>query len=262
MADTKLQDLTEDVSPTGDDLLYVVSDPAGAPADRKVTIGNLLKALLTAGGDILFRDGSGNITRLAIGSANQVLKVNGGLPSWQDGGGGQAMKSLAVQDAYLPDDSAGNAAAQIQIKTSSGSNPKPRWHEALFDDTTDEMLYWAFFMPDNYDSSPDLKVAFKMASATSGSVVWQAALMAVTPGDAADMDADSFAGFNGSGQIAVPGTAGHTKEVSISLSTNDSVAAGDFVILVLRRDADSTSATDDATGDAELLGCKLEWTSS
>lgn len=36
-----------------------------------------------ATGDLYYRDGSGEFTRLPIGVANRVLTVNGGLPSWQ-----------------------------------------------------------------------------------------------------------------------------------------------------------------------------------
>lgn len=35
-----------------------------------------------ATGDLYYRDSSGNFTRLGVGSGNQVLKVNSGLPSW------------------------------------------------------------------------------------------------------------------------------------------------------------------------------------
>lgn len=41
MADTKLSALTADATPTTDDLIYVVNDPGGTPASRKVTIANL-----------------------------------------------------------------------------------------------------------------------------------------------------------------------------------------------------------------------------
>ena len=43
MADQALVDLTVDASPTIDDLLYVVDDPEGMPADKRVTLQNLLK---------------------------------------------------------------------------------------------------------------------------------------------------------------------------------------------------------------------------
>jgi len=45
MADTKLADLTEDTTPTTDDIVYVVNSPGGTPADRKVTLANLLSGM-------------------------------------------------------------------------------------------------------------------------------------------------------------------------------------------------------------------------
>jgi hypothetical protein len=45
MADQKLTALTEDTAPTTDDLVYTVTDPAGTPASRKVTLVNLIKGL-------------------------------------------------------------------------------------------------------------------------------------------------------------------------------------------------------------------------
>jgi len=38
-------DFTEDTAPTSDDMCYVINDPGGTPADRKVTIGNLAKGM-------------------------------------------------------------------------------------------------------------------------------------------------------------------------------------------------------------------------
>lgn len=43
-ADTKMTGLTADTSPTSDDLIETVNDPAGTPANRKVTLANLLAA--------------------------------------------------------------------------------------------------------------------------------------------------------------------------------------------------------------------------
>jgi hypothetical protein len=42
MANTKITALTPDTSPTSDDLVVTVNDPAGTPANRKVTAGNLV----------------------------------------------------------------------------------------------------------------------------------------------------------------------------------------------------------------------------
>lgn len=41
-ADTEVQDLDAIVSPAGTDVLYVVDDPAGTPASKKITIADLL----------------------------------------------------------------------------------------------------------------------------------------------------------------------------------------------------------------------------
>ena len=41
-ADSKLTGLTADTTPTTDDLVYTVNSPGGTPADRKVTIGDII----------------------------------------------------------------------------------------------------------------------------------------------------------------------------------------------------------------------------
>ena len=43
----KMTDFTEDTSPTSDDLIWTTNAPATAPADRKVTLGNLLLWMAT-----------------------------------------------------------------------------------------------------------------------------------------------------------------------------------------------------------------------
>lgn len=166
---------------------------------------------------------------------------------------------LPIAAAYLPDDSASNAAAQLQIKTSSAGTPKPRWVEALFDASTDEHIMWAFVMPNDYSSAPVLKVHYKMASATSGNVVWGAVVMAVSDGDAQDVDADTFDSAN-TATVTVPGTAGYLNVASITMTNADSVAAGDTVIVCLYRDADN--ASDTATGDAEAVNAELQYSTA
>jgi hypothetical protein len=45
MADTELPDLTELSVPAGDDIIYIVDDPAGTPLDRKISLNRLLGML-------------------------------------------------------------------------------------------------------------------------------------------------------------------------------------------------------------------------
>lgn len=129
-----------------------------------------------------------------------------------------------------------------------------------FDSATDEIVYWTFRLPANYGSSPVAKLRYKMDTATSGNIVMQMAIRATADGE--DPASSGFDTENGSGQVAVPGTAELEDEVSITLTNNDSMAAGESITVRLRRDADSTSATDDATGDLKLIAASIEYTTA
>lgn len=169
---------------------------------------------------------------------------------------------LSIGAAILPDGSASNAAPAIQRVKSSASAPSPHFLQACFDASTDEMLYWSFRMPADYASAPVMKVQYKMTSATSGAVLFEGRLAAVSDGDSQDVDAKALATTNASASTTVPGTAGFLDEISITLTNDDSVAAGDFVIAYLRRDADGTNGTDSATGDAEVIACAITYTTT
>lgn len=162
----------------------------------------------------------------------------------------------------MPDGSASNAAPAMQRVQSSASSPKIHFLQLAFDATTDEMCYWSFRMPADYLSTPVLKVQYKMASATSNTVVIEGRVAAVTDGDSTDVDAKALGTTNASSATTVPGTAGYIDEISLALTNNDSVAAGDWVTVSLRRDADSTNATDNATGDMEVIGVAITYTST
>ena len=95
--------------------------------------------------------------------------------------------------------------------------------------------------------TPTLKVIYSMESATSGNIGWTLAIMAMTPGDAASIETDSFDAANTTAAQAVAGTAGHPKEVSHALTNTDSVAAGDYVRWSLKR---NTGVASNATGAA------------
>jgi len=52
---------------------------------------------LTTNGDLLYGTGSGALTRLGIGSSNQVLTVSGGVPAWTTpAGGGKVLQVVAA----------------------------------------------------------------------------------------------------------------------------------------------------------------------
>lgn len=171
---------------------------------------------------------------------------------------------LPIGGAIPPDASASNAAPAIVRVKSSASAPSAHFLQANFDPATDEMLWWSFRMPSDYASAPVLKVLFKLSSDTNTAhnVRFEGRLAAVTSGDSTDVDAKALATTNSAG-TTIPGTAGYLKELSITLTNDDSLAAGDFAIVYLRRDADGTTGTDDSTtGDCEVVAVSLEYTAA
>jgi len=130
-----------------------------------------------------------------------------------------------------------------------------------FDASQTESAVWQFRMPANYASDLTAKLQYTMASATADKVDLEVEIMAVSDGDAADVDTASFDSVNEvAGGTTVPGTAGYLDEISITCSNDDSVAAGDLVIVRVNRDHDD--GDDTATGDLELRAFSLEYTTS
>jgi len=162
--------------------------------------------------------------------------------------------------AILPDGSASNAAPAVQRVKSSAAAPSPYFLQLAFDAATKEQAMWSFRMPADYSSAPVLKVQYKMTSATSGNVIIEGRIAAVTDGDATDVDAKAFGSANTSSATAVPGTAGHVDEISLTMTNADSVAAGDFAVVYLARDA--ANASDTAAGDMEVVNAALTYTTA
>ena len=125
-----------------------------------------------------------------------------------------------------------------------------------FDAATDETAYWTDIAPQGLTGTITLLIYYVMASATSGNVIFQAQLEAITDGDATDLDATtSFDSVNNSATTAVPGTAGYIDVISITMTNADSLAAGDYYRLSINRDANN--ASDTASGDAYALAVEL-----
>ena len=122
-----------------------------------------------------------------------------------------------------------------------------------FDASTDETCYWTLKVPQGYTGPSYLVLTLAMASATTGTVGFQVQVEAITALDALDTDsATGFATVNNSASTTVAGTAGYIFEIIITLTNDDSMAAGDLLRLALNRDADGSAITDSATGDCGL----------
>lgn len=126
-----------------------------------------------------------------------------------------------------------------------------------FDAATDESAVFTSQLTNNY-AGGGLTVYswWTFTSDTNGAHVAriQAAIEYMLSGTL-DIDADSFASAQ-AGNLAVQTTSGVLTTASVVFTSGaqmDSLIAGAPFRLKITRDADGTSGTDDATGDAELL---------
>lgn len=130
---------------------------------------------------------------------------------------------------------------------------------ADFDATTDETLYFKGHCPAHYSGGGfTVKIKYMMTSATTGTVSLDVSFMSITD-DADDIDTKNFAAAN-NGNFTVASASGEYDYATITFTDgadSDSVAAGEDFILKFTRDANSTTSTDDATGDLELVSITL-----
>jgi len=123
-----------------------------------------------------------------------------------------------------------------------------------FDASTNETAYWTSVVPQGWTGTITAYIYYVMASATSGDTDWDVAIEAVTDADGTDLDAmTSFDTINSTDNTTVPGTAGYMDVISVTLTNNDSSAAGDYIRFSLTRDASS----DTASGDAYVLAMEI-----
>jgi hypothetical protein len=170
---------------------------------------------------------------------------------------------LAVTAAVPPDGSASNAAPALIRFQGTEASPKKHFIVAAFDAATDEHLWWSFRMPVDYASGGTVKI-LGMANATTATVARLGVKIgAVTPADA-DTPVEHAEATATTGSWTTNTTeARRLVETSIDCSSNlDSVAAGDLVFVVIYRDADATSGTDDLAVDWELVTASFEYTTT
>lgn len=121
-----------------------------------------------------------------------------------------------------------------------------------FDDTTDEQAIFLGIIPEAavLTSGLSIRLIWTATTATSGACVWDAALERMTT----DIDTDSF-DTAASVTTTTNATSGVPNYSTITLTTIDSVVAGDGFRLRINRDANNGSDT--MTGDAELIAVEV-----
>lgn len=123
-----------------------------------------------------------------------------------------------------------------------------------FDASTLETCEWTTVIPAGWTGTITASVIYRMASATSGDVDVDIQVEAISDGDAVDTDSvSSFDTANSVINTTVPATAGYIDVISVTLTNNDSSAAGD-----LARFRISFPVAGTASGDIELLGVEIQ----
>ena len=128
----------------------------------------------------------------------------------------------------------------------------------VFPDGTDEhaAVGRAVEMPQAYAvSTLTAKIGY-ITGATANEVIWEVYVEAITAGDTHDLDSSTTFDAVNTTTDTVPATAGYLKVASVTLTNKDSVAAGDMVRILLRRDSDH--ANDDAAASAYVLWVAIQ----
>lgn len=128
----------------------------------------------------------------------------------------------------------------------------------VFPDGTDESaaVTKAVEMPQQYASGTITAKIGYFTGATSGAVVWEVYVEAVTDADATDLDSSTSFDSVNTTTDTVETTAGYLGVASVTLTNKDSVAAGDMVRFLLRRDSDNGS--DNAAASAYVLWMAIQ----
>lgn len=214
----------------------------------------LTSKLALVGASISAETRSGTTTEVATVSGTKVTNkqlafdTNGNVvaSATDIGAGGTGTLQLSIVGYKIP--SANPATADVS----------ENHDRLLFDASTSECGVWQGVVPADYASAPVLRLLYTMTSATAGGISINAAVKAVTPGDAVDIQSKTFATVNNCDDATVPGTAGHLDVLTCPLTNADTMAANDLLqVQLCRAVADSA---DTASGDLEAVGLVLNYT--
>jgi hypothetical protein len=183
------------------------------------------------------------ITGSLFGTSSFATTASYALAS-ATGGGGGGTKTLAV---FTPLDNNPPTADFATLDTRNSI--------ALldFDAGTPESAVFVGVVPEGavLSSGIQVRLGWAATSATSGVCVWRVAFEKTT---GHDIDSDSF-DTAVTGSTTTNAASGFVNTTAITITTIDSIVAGDTFRLRVTRDADA--GADTMTGDAELLAVEL-----
>lgn len=127
-----------------------------------------------------------------------------------------------------------------------------------FDGTNSELCHWQFVILSYGSGNLTATVYWYADTATSGGVVWECALRALTPdSDTQDIETDAYATATNVADTHLGTTGQRLHQAQVTISNLDSVAALDLCTLRLARLP--ANASDTMTGDAIVSSLVLSY---
>jgi hypothetical protein len=121
-----------------------------------------------------------------------------------------------------------------------------------YDAATDEAAFWGFRAINYASGNLTVHIDWYADTATSGDVVWEVQLAAITPdSDSQDVETKAMATLNTVTDTHLGTTGQRLHRATVTLSNLDSLAADDDVWIRVARDANN--ASDTMAGDAFLV---------
>lgn len=160
------------------------------------------------------------------------------------------VQTLAARDALFP------ASAFPQIDVVNGTNFPVE--SLAFDAATQEFVYF-FFRAVRYGSgNVTIRIRWYADTASSGDVIFGAALACISPNvDTNDIETKAFGTAATATDTHLGTTGQRLHEITITITSLDSIAADDWCALQLYRDA--AAGGDTMTGDAMVVEIDIEY---
>ena len=188
-------------------------------------------------------------------SAFEFCNSNSGAPTVL-GGGHKVFLDLPVQSASLSNDST------VRIDNSRGIGSTPYLMPRLLfadgiNNPSSNIALYSRRLDDNWTGGAlslkinNLMISSDSTSTSDGKITYCASIWALTSGDAVTVTTESYDSENCKTQT-VPSVMSRDETVSIPITNADSIAAGDWFFLKIRRDG-----SDSITGDSCVIALSL-----